>query len=75
MFEINDLRKPLLYLETYSRREMLNSLGLTKKCRLLKLTPHPRIQDIYCSNSWKTSFVLKTLVVETSSKESIDGKA
>ena len=71
-FEINDLRKQLLYLETYSKRENVKFFGIDEGVSASEVESPPEDTRDLVFNSWKTSFVLKSLVVESSSKESID---
>ena len=61
-FEINDLRKQLLYLETHSRRENGKFFGIDEVVPASAVDSPPE----------DTRDLVKTLVVESRSKESID---
>jgi len=45
-FEIYDLHKRLLYLETYSRRENIKFFGIDEVMLASEVDSHPRIQKI-----------------------------
>ena len=71
-FAINDLREQLLYLETYSRRENVKFFGIDEVVPASAVDSPPEDTRDLVFKFLETSFVLKTLVVESSSKESID---
>ena len=71
-FEINDLRKQSLYLETYSRRENVKFFGIDEVVPASEVVSPPEDTRDLLFKFLENKLRIETLVVESSSKESID---